>query len=83
MNKLKALKEQIPVRDEEIFGYQLNIDNFKLAIEKIEKNYADNPDMIQFKTKLEDLLKENQTEQLKAIIIRDVLIEQVTELEKN
>lgn len=83
MNKLKALKEQIPVRDEEIFGYQLNIDNFKLAINKIEKNYADNLDMVQFKTKLEELLKENQTEQLKAIIIRDVLIEQVTELEKN
>jgi uncharacterized protein YchJ len=81
MNKLETLQPQIAIRDEEIFGYQVNIDNFKLAIRKIEKDYADNPAMVEFKARLEQLLQENQTEQLKAIIIRDVIAEQVAELE--
>ena len=81
MNKLETLKSALAARQDEIFGYQVNIDNYKRAIAKIEALYADNPAIAQFRDQLLELLEQHETEQLKAIIIRDVIAEQITELE--
>lgn len=81
MTKLEILKPNLAARDEEILSYQINIDNYVRAIQKIKDQYSDNPHMVEFRERLEQLLEENRTEQLKSQIIRDVIAEQVEELE--
>lgn len=81
MTKLETLQSALCTREDEILEYQINIDNYTRAIAKINSEHADNPAMIEFRDRLSDLLSSSKTEQLKAIIIRDVIAEQVTELE--
>ena len=49
MNKLETLKFAFQGRNEEIMGYQINIDNYIRAIAKINAEYASNPAMIEFR----------------------------------
>lgn len=81
MNKIETLKSALAARNDEIDGYQINIDNYIRAIAKIEANYADNPAMVDFGERLKELLEQHKTEQLKAIIIRDVVADQLAEQE--
>lgn len=67
----------------EILEYQINIDNFKRAIKKIEKQHSTDEDMLKFKETLLGLLADNTREQLKSIIMRDVLADQIAELEES
>jgi protein-arginine kinase activator protein McsA len=80
MNKIEILKTNLETRIDEVQNYQINIDNFGRSIKKIEEQYSDNEKMIEFKNHLIKLLEENETEQLKAIIIRDVIEDQIKEL---
>jgi len=61
--------------------YQINIDNYQRAIAKIDAEYANNSALVEFRDQLTSLLESSKTEQLKAIIIRDVIADQLTELE--
>lgn len=81
MTKLETLQSALSARHEEVFGYQINIDNYTRAIAKIDADYTDNPAMVEFRDRLAELLESSRNEQLKAIIIRDVIAEQLTELE--
>lgn len=81
MNKLTTFKEALAARDDEIMGYQINIDNYRRAIAKINAEHAGNPAMVEFRGRLSDMLASSETEQLKAKIIRDVIAEQIQELE--
>ena len=81
MNKLKTLQSALTARNEEIDEYQINIDNYIRAINKINAEYIDNPAIVEFRDRLAELLESNKIEQLKAIIIRDVIADQITELE--
>ena len=81
MNKLETLKSALIGRNEEISNYQINIDNYTRAISKINVEYADNPAIVEFGDRLKEMLEQHYTEQLKAIIIRDVIADQVNELE--
>lgn len=81
MNKLEILKQNLKARVEEIQNYQINIDNFERGIKKIDEKYLDNQKMIDFKNRLIELLEDNRTEQLKAIIIHDVIQDQIQEME--
>lgn len=81
MNKLETLQSALEARHDEILGYQINIDNYARAIDKINAEHTDNPAMIEFRDRLADMLESHKTEQLKAIIIRDVIADQLTELE--
>jgi hypothetical protein len=81
MNKLETLQPALEGRNEEIMGYQINIDNYIRAIAKINAEYANNPAMIEFRDRLADMLEAHKIEQLKAIIIRDVIADQIVELE--
>jgi hypothetical protein len=83
MTKFETLKTALDARNAEIEHYQINIDNFCRAIAKIDQEYAENSKMIEFQEYLSSLLSENQTEQLKSIIIRDVIADQLTEMEKS
>lgn len=82
MNKLETLQSALAAREDEILGYQINIDNYIRAIAKINAEHADNPAMVEFRDRLTDMLESHKTEQLKAIIIRDVIADQLFELEE-
>jgi hypothetical protein len=81
MNKLQTLQSALDAREDEILGYQINIDNYIRAIAKIEAEHTDKPAMIEFRDRLLEMLEGHKTEQLKAIIIRDVIADQLAELE--
>jgi hypothetical protein len=81
MNKLETLQSALEARNDEILGYQINIDNYTRAIDKINVEHADNPAMIEFRDRLIEMLESHKTEQLKTIIIRDVIADQLTEME--
>jgi hypothetical protein len=81
MNKLEMLQSALEARNDEIMGYQINIDNYARAIDKINVEHTDKPAMIEFRDRLADMLESHKTEQLKAIIIRDVIADQLTEME--
>jgi hypothetical protein len=81
MKKIETLQSALEARNCEIEEYQINIDNFTRAIEKINAEHADNPPIVEFRDNLSTLLESHKLEQLKAIIIRDVLADQITEME--
>jgi hypothetical protein len=81
MNKLQTLQLALAPRNNEILDYQINIDNYTRAIAKIDAEYADNSAMIEFRDRLADMVESHKTEQLKSIIIRDVIADQIAELE--
>jgi len=83
MNKLETLKGAVEARNDEILGYQINIDNYERAIAKINKEHTDKPEILKFRDQLIDMLESHKTEQLKTIIIRDVIVDQLKELEED
>jgi hypothetical protein len=80
MNKLSILTPALEGRDQELLGYQINIDNYRLAIAKINADYAGNDDLLVFRDELQARLDEELRQQLRARIIRDVIAEQVAGL---
>lgn len=80
MNKLSILTPALEGRDQELLGYQINIDNYVLAIAKINADYPDNDDLLVFRDELQARLDEERRQQLRSLIIRDVIAEQVAEL---
>lgn len=81
MNKHTILSPALEGRDQELLTYQINIDNFKLAIAKIDAEYPDNQDLAVFKAELQERLAEEQRQQLRCRVIRDVIAEQLAELQ--
>lgn len=81
MSKLDTLKSALAAREDEILNYQINIDNYVRAIAKIKAEHAGKSGMSEFAANLSNLLDSSKTEQLKAIIIRDVIADQLAELE--
>jgi hypothetical protein len=80
MNKLSILTPALEGRDAELLGYQINIDNYRLAIAKINADYPDNDDLLAFRDELQTRLDEERRQQLRSRVIRDVIAEQVAGL---
>lgn len=74
--KKETLTSALIQRKNEVFGYQINIDNYNRAIRKIS-----DPDLLPFKEQLEGLLSSEILEQKKAQLMLDVIKEQLEELE--
>ena len=81
MKKLETLQSALDARNDELLDYQINIDNYTRAIDKINAEHQNNPAMIEFRDRLADMLESHKTEQLKSMIIRDVIADQLTEME--
>jgi len=81
MSHTEILLSALAGRDTELLGYQINIDNYTLAIAKIEADYADNEDLAAFREELQARLNEEKRQQLRCRIIRDVIADQLSELE--
>ena len=75
MNKEEILREALVAREQEIMNYQINIDNYTLAIENI-KTIGD-PDLTDFLQKLESLLISEKLEQKKVNIMKLAIEQQL------
>lgn len=69
----EILTSALDARVKEVTEYQVNIDNFRLAIERI----GDDAELQEFKTQLEGLLASSMLEQRKAQVMLDVIKSQV------
>lgn len=78
--KFSILSSAAEDRKKSVIGYQINIDNYRLAICEIEKNYLQDKDMIEFKSHIEKLLNDNIREQKKEKIMLDVILSQLGEV---
>ena len=72
--QLEILTSALEGRERELIEYQTNIDNYRLAIAKIDD---DDLELQSFKEQLENLLSSSLLEQRKSQIIRDVIAEQL------
>lgn len=75
MTKEKILKDAHKQRVEEVLAYQINIDNYRLAIFHIEE--SGDPDLQGFKGQLETLLKTEVIEQKKSNVMLAVIEKQI------
>jgi hypothetical protein len=73
MNKQQILSDALIQREDEILGYQINIDNYKLAIELASQD----PDLAEFTENLHNLLASSILEQKKAKIMYEVIKKQM------
>ena len=71
--KREMLTTSLEGRKKEVTEYQVNIDNFRLAIEKI----GDDVELAEFKANLKNLLKSSMLEQRKAQIMLEVIQSQL------
>lgn len=71
--KQQILSTALEARQREVTEYQVNIDNFRLAIDKI----GNDVELAEFKTQLEGLLKSSLYEQRKAKIMLEVIQSQL------
>lgn len=79
MTRTDILTQALEGRDSELLGYQINIDNYRLAIAKIQAEHPENEDLAAFREELEIRLAEELRQQLRARIIRDVIADQLQE----
>ena len=75
--KISILSSAAADRKKAVFEYQINIDNYKLAILDIENNHSHDEDMIAFKAHIEKLLFDNIREQKKEKIMLGVILSQI------
>ena len=75
MNRLEILAQSLVAREQEVMGYQINIDNYTLAIEHI-KSTGDS-DLDEFLEKLQSLLTSEKLEQKKAMVMHHVVKQQL------
>jgi hypothetical protein len=77
MNKTEVLQEAKKHRQQSVEHYQINIDNYTLAIAEIETNHADDASLAAFKQQLESLLVSEIAEQKKEMIMLTVINKQL------
>jgi hypothetical protein len=78
--KLELLTQNAEMRRASIEAYQMNIDNYTLAVADINENFSDDPEMQAFKTRLEELLVTERREQGKERIMLRALEAQIAQL---
>ena len=72
----EILTSALEGRERELIEYQVNIDNYRLALTKISDS---DEELAPFKQQLENLLSSSLLEQRKSQIIRDVIAEQLAD----
>lgn len=67
--RIEILRGALEARRREVTEYQVNIDNFRLAIERI----GDDPDLREYKAVIEQMLAEHLVEIKKAKLMLEVV----------
>ena len=74
----EILATSLHAREQEVMHYQINIDNYTIALDEISKmSVADQAEMSGFKNQLAELLASEKVEQKKASIMLNVIKRQV------
>ena len=76
MTKHEILADALTQRMDEVQGYQINIDNYRIAIDLAK----DDPELTAFVQQLQDLLKSSIFEQKKASIMLQVIQQQLEDV---
>lgn len=71
----EILAAALDAREQEVMHYQINIDNYRLAIAEIDRR--NDSDLVEFRKQLEELLSSSIREQKKAQIMLDVIASQL------
>ena len=80
MNKQEILKEALVAREQEVMGYQINIDNYTIALEEISKlPIEEKTELSGFADQLQTLLSSEKLEQKKAKIMLAVIQRQIND----
>ena len=75
----EILKMTLEARIQEVMGYQINIDNYTLALSEIsKKSQEDQAELLEFSDQLRSLLTSENLEQKKAKIMLAVIQQQVS-----
>lgn len=77
--RIQILKNNLAARQREVMHYQINIDNYRLAIRKIESGNL--TDLEEFANQLKELLNSSIKEQAKEQLLAEVILEQLKEVE--
>jgi hypothetical protein len=78
MNKQEILKQAFEAREQEVLGYQINIDNFALAVAYIDAMPDDErAEMVDFRADLAQRLAAERHQQKRAKIMLAVIHQQV------
>ena len=77
--KTDILKKSADARAKNVEDYQINIDNFRLAISEIEYNHPNDPEMTQYAEQLRSLLNSSLQEQKKEMVRLKVIRRQLEE----
>jgi len=77
--KKEILLAALEQRQQEVLGYQINIDNYTLAVKHIDS--LGDPELQDFKGNLIELLATEKLEQKKAKVILAVIERQLAELQ--
>ena len=78
LTREEILAVSLHAREQEIMHYQINIDNYTIALDEISKmSVADQAEMSGFKNQLAELLASEKVEQKKASIMLNVIKRQV------
>jgi hypothetical protein len=75
MTKLETLSQARDARVAEVLYYQINIDNYTLAIEEIDR--LQDAELSEFKQQLQSMLKSEILEQKKAKVLLTVIEKQL------
>ena len=74
----EILATSLHAREQEIMHYQINIDNYTIALDEISKmSVEDQAEMSDFKNQLSELLASEKIEQKKASIMLNVIKRQI------
>ena len=77
--RIQILKDNLAARQREVMHYQINIDNYRLSIRKIESGNL--TDLAEFASQLKELLSSSIKEQAKEQLLAEVILEQLKEVE--
>ena len=78
MDKQTILSQAVQAREDEVLGYQINIDNYTLAIAHIDQMpEAERAELAGFRDTLAGLLKSEILEQKKAKVMLTVIKQQL------
>jgi len=76
MTKNEILTDALTQRQDEVLGYQINIDNYRIAIDLAKKD----PELTAFVQQLQELLNSSIFEQKKASIMLQVIQQQLEDI---
>lgn len=78
---IETLRSALDYRQKEVWQHQINIDNFRLAIDKIERDHCGKAHMELYADRMRDLLGEALREQEKEMVMLEVIRAQLEKLE--